>query len=268
MKKSFVSCILILLLLMLPMTAMAAGSGDSEATLNYVTDLYGLLTREEAAHLEAQAKAISQQYQCSIYILVVKDYQDYSYDTFQFAIDTYNNYKLGWGEEKTGVLLMLSMADRDYELLFNGSLTDTAFTEYGRDRMEERIVDNLRNGDYYGGFQTYQNTCAEYLQAALNGKPVDYEKSFSVFHLIPGMFASLISYFSLSAPMRSTGTRHDANAYFAEGRVNLRERSDVFLNRTVTRTPRQTPTQNRGGGGGGGGGSHHSGSFSGRSGKF
>lgn len=258
--------ILLLTFLLVMSTAALAVSarGDDQAILTHVTDTYGLLSQSEKDTLEQQAADISEVYGCSLYILVVKDFTEYSDSTFQFAMDVFDNYKLGWGSERTGVLLMLSMAERDYELLFHGSLTDTAFTEYGRDKMEDRFLNYFRDNDFYGGFREYLSCSAEYLQAAADGHPVDKEKSFPFFAFIPGLLAALGVSGGMTASMHSEGTKKDARGYMVPGSVQLNLRTDQFTHRTVTRTPRQTSSTRSSSGGS----SHHSGGYSGRSGKF
>lgn len=268
MKKKLMMLLLVLVLFVsVPVTALA-GSGDSGARLDYVTDLYGLLSDSQREELEKQAAAVSEAYGCSIYVLVVNNYRDYASDTFQFAMDVYNDYNLGWGSDKNGVLLMLSMAERDYELVFQPDPENDpnpAFTEYGKDLLEDRFLSYFRNNDFFGGFREYIYACGEYLQAAKDGKPIDREKHFSVLYLLPGALVAAITGGALSAPMNSAGKKHNANQYFAANAVELRERTDVFTHRSVVRRPKETSNRSSGGGGGG---SHHSGSFSGRSGKF
>lgn len=260
--KRFLICLLTLLLLVSTAAMAVSARGDDDAKLSYVTDIYGLLSQSEAAALEERASALSENYGCSLYILVVKDYTEYADSTFAFTTDVFDTYKLGWGSEKTGVLLMLSMADRDYELHFHGSLTDAAFTEYGRDKMEERFLQYFRENDFAGGFQEYLTTCGEYLQAERDGNPVD-KKTSPLVAIIPGVLAAMGVGGGMTASMHSEGRKRDADAYIAPGSVKLHAQSDTFTHRTVTRTPRQTSSSRSSSGS-----SHHSGSHSGRSGKF
>lgn len=267
MKKRLL-CVFLLIVMMaavLPMTAAAAGSGDSQARLNYVTDRYGLLTSSEAAALESLASSLSQRYGCSLYILIVRDYSQYASSTFQFAKNEYTEYNLGWGANKEGIMLMLSMSGRDFEVINHGSQTDYALTEYARDVLEDAFLPYFRQDQYFGGFREFLSKCGEILQAAEDGKPLEKPKKFSLLALLPGAIAAAITGSAVSAPMKSVGKKSNANAYLAEGAVNLQERSDVFLHRTVTRVPRQTSS---GSSGGSHGSTHSSGGFSGRSGKF
>lgn len=261
MKKTTLILLTLLLLLTLPVTALAAG--EQHAQLDHVTDLYGLLEEEDAEYLEAFAAQISSRYGVSIYLLVVEDYLVYAPDTFQFAKNVYGQYDLGWGSDREGVMLMLSMDDRDYELLFHGPKTEAAFTEYGRDLLEDRMLNCFRENRFFDGVLEYMNCCDEYLLAAENGKPVDYEQGFSFLFLLPGLIASAVTFTALYFPMHSAGTKRDAGDYITNSKMDLWDQRDIFVNRTVHRRPRNTNS-----GSSSHGSSHHSGGYSGRSGKF
>lgn len=264
-RRMLVWILAILLLGSISITAYAAGTN---AQLHYVTDEAGLLTQEQKAELENRAAEISARYNLGVYIIVVENYRNYSNysEIYDCCIDLYDRYQLGWGDDHAGTTLMLSMNGRDYALDFNSSRADYAFTESGRDQMENRFLSYFRSNDFYGGFREYLDCCEEYLEAAKSGNPVEYKTSkkdgLGIFSVIPGLIASLATGTAMAAPMRSAGTKHDANQYIVPGSLELRQQSDMFLHRTVSRRPRETNS-------GGSGSSHHSsGSHSGRSGKF
>lgn len=162
-----------LLLLTVPMVAFAAAD-DSDSKLRYMTDAANLLTDDQDRALESRAQEISQEYGFSVYIIAVDDYRVYSTKTdfWDASVELYDSYELGWGPEKAGAVLLLSMNERDFCLHFNSDQANTVFTEAGRDRIEDRVLPYLRENDYYGGFNEYLNCCQEYLEAARNGTPI------------------------------------------------------------------------------------------------
>ena len=265
--------------LVLLLTCMVFPMCFAQGTFPFITDKAGLLTAEEVRALEDRASEISTRYEMGVYIIALDDFQKYSnYRSISnAAMDIYDSYGLGLGEDKAGVTLMLSMAERDYKLDFYGSRADYAFTEAGRDRMEERIVSFLRYGDYYGAFSAWLDLCDSYLRAAKDGNPVgqgepssaDWQEDsegMGFLAVIPGIVAAALTGAVLVAPMRTAGQKANANDYVVDGSLELTRRSDMFLRRTVTRRPRQNNSGNRPGGGGG---VHYSGGgHSGRSGKF
>lgn len=274
MKRRIAIVISVLLLL----ACMAVPVCFAEGTFPHVTDKAGLLTAQELSALEDRAAGISSRYDLGVYIIALDDFQRYSnsHSISNAVIDIYDSYGLGMGEDKAGVTLMLSMAERDYVLDFFGSRADYAFTEAGRDRMEDRVVSYLRSNNYYGAFTAWLDLCESYLRSAENGTPVGQGEPSSADRrsdsegmgflvVIPGIIAAALTAAILAAPMRTAGQKTDANAYVVDGSLELTRRSDMFLRRSVTRRPRQDNHNSRPGGGS----VHYSGGgHSGRSGKF
>ncbi len=268
MKKRYVAFFLAALLVL---GSLAVCAFATQAQLNYVTDEAGLFSAEELAKLESRAKAISEEYNFGVYIVTLPDYRDYtsSSSIAACAMELYDGYTLGWGSDRGGTMLLLSMQERDFNLDFNSSRANGIFTEPGRDAMETRFIRYFRNDDFYGGFREYLTTCEEYLRAAQEGHPVGEEESHAspALALIPGGIAALLVGLFTTAPMRTAKVQRDADQY-RYGRLNLRRRSDMFLHRTVTRSPRNTESSGSGSSGGAHSSSYSSGSHSGRSGKF
>lgn len=263
MKRRYFAALFALMLLV---GCFAVSAAATQAQLSYVTDESGMFSDSERTTLENRAAAISEKYNFGVYIIVLPDYTQYTYSSSveTCAKELYDEYDLGWGSDNAGVLLLLSMAERDFNVNYNSSRSNQIFTEYGRDMLENRVIPFFRENDFYRGFLEYLDVCEEYLLAAQNGNPVDAEAS-PALALIPGGIAALLVGLLTSAPMRSAKQQRAADQYVAQGGLNLRRRSDMFLHRTVTRTPRNT---NSGSSGGSHSHSYSSGSHSGRSGKF
>lgn len=271
----------ILLMAALLVSCFAVSALATQAQLNYVTDEAGLFTDTERGTLESRAQEISERYNFGVYIITLPDYRDYttSSSVETCAMELYDDNTLGWGSDRAGTMLLLSMQERDFDLDFYSSRANRIFTEVSRDRMEDRFIPYFRNDNFYGGYMEYLNTCEEYLQAAEEGHPVGEgesrrsgqdEKASPALALIPGGIAALLVGIFTSAPMHSAKQQRDANQY-VRGRLNLRRRSDMFLNRTVSRSPRNTESRSSGSSGSSGGSHSHSyssGGHSGRSGKF
>ena len=153
MKKKITLSLLLALCLVLSLGGTALASG--EMAVPYVTDAAGLLTQDEVLALEAQAEQIAEDYGCAPYILGVENYRDYedTYDVFEAGMNLYERWELGHGPEKNGLLLILSMAERDHALVTYGSVTHQAFTDYGQEALREQFLENFHNDDWAGGFQ-------------------------------------------------------------------------------------------------------------------
>ena len=281
MKKKpngFVSVLLALCLLLAPMTVFA----ESNAQLNYVTDDAGILTDSQWEDLEQRAQQVSEEYQCGVYMITVDDYTDYSTESVYTADYTiYHNYEMGMGEDRDGIMILLSMEDRDYAMFVYGPKASEVFNAYGQEQLETYFLDNFRDDDWYGGFGDYIDACSNYLQLAEQGTPVsapedydsgdyeDYEatpgENFGVSFLMAlgiSCVISIIICLLLLLKMHTVHQKTEANDYVAE-KLKLSRKEDRYTHTTQTRrkiereSSSSSSTHSESGGGG-----------SGRSGKF
>ena len=167
MKKRLFSIVLYLMLLLsLCVTAYAADG-------YYLIDEPGLLTQEEAETLESRAAELTDRYGIGVYIAIVNDFTDYASDCETAAQELYLSNGFGVGDNQNGIMLFLSMADRDYDLAAHGTDAHLAFTDYGKEQLAEEFLDDFRYDDWYTGFEDYLSTCDRMLSAAEQGQPVD-----------------------------------------------------------------------------------------------
>lgn len=241
-------------------------SVSAEGNYFYVTDDSGILSDEQNQLLEQMAGQVSRQHQFGVYVVTVDNFQINGNSHLRdYGENLYRNRSLGFGEDKEGILLILSTSARDYSIVFPTGEYRRIFTEYGLNQLEESVVSYLRNDDYYGAFREFVSLCDTYLTAYENGEPIDEGNEFAILAgLISGGVAALLVGLGMSAPMHSAGLKHNANQYVVAGGLELHRRSDMFLHRSVTRVPRQTQSSSSGHSS-----THHSsGGFSSRSGKY
>lgn len=280
MKKRMILFLMVALLLsclVLPVTG-------EQAQTNYVMDEAGLLTASEQKYLENRAAEISENSRIGVYIVILSDYRDDSNTTnFEsFAMDFYDDHNLGWGEDNAGIMLLLSMAERDYDLDVNSIRARGIFTESALDSLEDAFLPDFRWDDFYSGFSDYLTKCEKIMLRKNQELSIGIiggadgpthimlhsrvDSSTLLVAAIVGAVVALLVGLLLCSPMKSAKQKRDADQYVTRAGLNLRRHSDMFLHRTVTRRPRQTESTSHGSSGG----SHHysSGSHSGRSGKF
>ena len=150
---------------------------------------------------------------------------------------------LGYGEGKDGVMLVLGTYDRCYWLLAYGEKGNYAFTDYAKDWMSERFLDNFGNDDWYGGFKEYIIDCDYILGEAAKGKPVDiyYEETdigvegYGV-ALIAGIIIAFIVCSIFKSQMKTANIATNAKGYFNRNAVEITNRYNHLLHTTVTRT--------------------------------
>ncbi len=275
--KRRLACILLAALLLLGLCCTAfAEAPATEPQLWNITDTVGLLTSDEDLTLEARAEEISAQYGVGIYLLILEDYSEYYDDPYETAYELYHQNTLGMGEDRDGVILLMSMSDRKYATFFYGPKAEYAFDAYGQELMEEEFLDDFRDDDWYDGFEDYLEVCDEYLARAEAGDPVRGDYSSAGGSDGSGIGTTILVCLGISAviamivclilrgKMKSVRKGTHADAYVT-GSLNLTASRDQYTHTTETRTKIEHESSDSGGGGSsacsGGGGSGRSGSF-------
>ena len=241
-------------------TVITEPSGD--ANMNYVLDFADLLGYDEWSALEARAAEISSRLGCGVYVITLSDYADYGSDIESVIEDSFHELKLGEAFGGNGIVLMLSLNDRDYATFVYGEQAEYAFSDYGLKRLEDTFLDNFADNDWNGGFSDYISTCAEYLELAANGDPVRQSPTFAIVICVAAScLIALLICRMLKKKMQSVKKKVEANEYVAGG-LKLTGSQDNFTH--ITETRRKIEKNNSGGSSSfsGSGGGH------GRSGKF
>lgn len=275
MKRKLI-CALLALVAMLCMAIPAAAEEEVGCVL---FDVDNFFTDEEWLALDSRGEELASRYDCGVYLVVLEDFTRYSDGTVEDCAEAiYTAYDLGSGAGRDGVMLLLSMADRDYALIAYGDRGNAAFTDYGKDVISDEFLPYFRVDDWYGGFTAYQNACEELLWQAENGQPVDvpgYTGGEESRGLSDGGKAGVtallscapaaIACQSMKGKMKSARKKTTAGRYVRSGGVNLYASSDLFTGRTqsVRTIQRESGTRS-----GGGGTTVRSSGFSGKSGKF
>ena len=289
MKKLFLILLLTALLLCL---ALPAAAQQREV---FVLDPDGFLVQEDVLALNETAAEISARYNCGVYAAVFGDMGQYGYSDIEaFSEAVYHELELGYSEGNDGILLVLSMAERDYDLTAYGDFANTAVTDYGRGVLSGQFLDNFRSNDWAGGFSDYINYAGELLGLAAAGEPLDVSATdfgggddyeYAAFRtqktvaqrlrqylpagIIVGLCASLIYCSSLKRKMKSTQTAMEADRYVCKSGVRMTSSVDKYSHSTVVRQHIEHSSSSGTRSGSGGGGTHvNSSGFSHSSGKF
>lgn len=261
MKKRILS-----LLLALCITALLAGSVcalASEPQLPYVMDAAELLSDETELKLTQMALQVEEKYGVGVYMVSVEDYRALDpAGVYEATYGIYHAYTMGAGDGREGIMLLLSMNERDFAIFRYGEKTAYAFNEYGLAKLEEEFLDNFAEDDWSGGFEDYIRTCASYLESAEAGEPVS--KSPVTMILIFAGISLLIAAIVCAVLLGQMKTVHKKTSAedYAVGSVYLTGQLDQFTHRTETRRKIERSSSS------GSGSSESGGGGSGRSGKF
>lgn len=236
-------------------------------SMSYVFDHSHMLTDTQRAELEAQAKEISLRHHCGVYVAFVDDYTVYSDGggVYKTTYQLYHGDQLGMGDDRDGIIILLSMAERDYAMFVYGTYAETAFNNYGQEKLEKAFLGNFKEDDWYGGVSNYLSTCDEYLTRADAGKPVRESPALLiVIAVVASCFLSGAICLFLKRSMKTVHQKVEANEYVAPGGLQLSKQYDRYTHTTEVRSKISSSDDSSSSGtsscSGGGG--------SGRSGKF
>ena len=247
-------------------TAESQTQEPTGADMNYIFDLSDQLSYEEWAELEARASDISQRHGCGVYAAFVDDFTEYGggNDVYKTTYQLYHASELGMGADRDGIIILLSMDDRDYAMFVYGDYAEYAFDRYGQKELEDAFLGYFGDNDWYGGVSHYLDTCDEYLTRAEEGKPVR-KNTLPIYLIVVAASCAIAGGICLMLKwqMKTVHKKAEANEYVAAGGLNLTKQYDRYTHTTETRrkihddSDSDSGTSSCSGGGG-----------SGRSGKF
>ena len=124
--------------------AMAAAQNETR-----VFDQGNLLAPSAVADLENRAADFRQRYRMDLVILTTTDTRGKT--SRAFADDFYDDNDFGSGSDKSGLLLLIDMDNRQAYISTSGRAIAT-FTDYRIERILDAQFPKLKSGDYYNAF--------------------------------------------------------------------------------------------------------------------
>ena len=230
MTRKIVSLLLALMLCLSLTIAVSAASGE-----RFLYDEADLLSRDEEGKLAQRLEQVSRDTGAQLVIVTlpsveggdVTAYTDYLYDSMGF----------GYGQYRDGVLLLVSMSPRRYEILSNGYAAD-AIGSWEISSLCGIMDLYLPDGSYYTAFYYFINECEDYLDYYQNGSPFRVGRSL-VISLVIGLGVGLIVAFVLKGQLKTVRSQYRAHDYVRAGSMKVNIQRDIFLFRNVTRTRRE-----------------------------
>ncbi len=252
MKKK-ISAILFAIVLCLSATiSVLTVAADGFANqYSRVVDMANLLTDSEEAALIEKLDEISLRQNMDVIVATTEDLEAYS--IIEYADRLYDNCQFGYGSDKDGLLLLISMEDRDWYISTRG-YGITAFTDAGIEYIGEQIKSELSNGNYAAAFTSYAELCDDFITQAQSGKPYDKgslpRKPLSLIWIpiaiIIGFVIANIVVGNMKSKLKTVRAQASANNYMKSGSMNITDSRDLFLYRTVTRTEKPKESSSSG----------------------
>ena len=206
----------------------------------YIFDEYDLLTYDEIMDLDDMAREVIQRHDCGVYVMIVDDYTRYgSGDVIDVAGQLYDQYDLGEGARRSGVMLLLSMDERDYAIYVMGAGED-AMGSYVRDMLAERFKDDFADNNWSAGLEDYIRGCDEFLtpdedgdfQEVDSGREVD--SGGIIISIVVGCLVALIVCLILKGKMKTAVKAVQADEYVVPGGIAITNRWDCYTHTTTT----------------------------------
>ncbi len=184
-----------------------------------LVDKERLLTDSEAEALSVRLKEIGDAYRCDVVIVTVSTLGRKTSEAYADDFFDYNGY--GYGavpddngvtRDGNGILLLLSMEDRDFAISTSG-YGIKAFTDYGiQTYLEPLFLPYLSSNDYSGGFTAFANGCDDLLKYASEGVPYDYRRIY-----IEGWTDGML--LSLNDRAESVANEYGVGIYYLENKA-------------------------------------------------
>lgn len=242
MKKK-ISVILFVIVLCLSMALpVFAAEADGFADKYYrVVDMADLLTDGDEETLIEKLDEISLRQNIDVVIATTDDLEGYS--VRDYADLLYEQCQFGYGSDKDGLMLLISMEDHDWYISTCG-YGITAFTDAGIEYIGKQIKSDLSDGNYAAAFSSYAELCDNFITQARNGDPYDNgnlpREPLSLIWipiaLVIGFVIAKIIVGNMKSKLKTVRAQAAANSYVKNGSMNITESRDLFLYHTVTRT--------------------------------
>ena len=275
-KKKIWCCLFSLLWMFVLIFPVMASEIPSERQKPLLVDEAGLLSEEESSTLINKLEEISQRQKNEVAVVTVNSLEGKTAEAYADDYYDYNGY--GYGENDDGLLLLVSMGEREWAVTTYGYCHTVAFTDAGLDYISSEFRRKLSSGEYAKAFDCFAGLCDDFLTQAATGEPYDVDNmpkgKVSPFWLYTDLVVAFFISFGIvkgkSRNLKSVKKQESAKAYERGGSLSLRRSTDSFVNRIVTQKTIRNE-KNSSSGSSGGSSSHISSSgrsHGGTSGKF
>lgn len=218
----------------------AENETDAAENAVFVLDSQQVLTQEQAAALNAKCLALTKQYQCAIYVVTTDTLVNA--DAYDDAKALYQDGDFGYGDDRSGILILNVVGDRQYAVIAYGRGNEI-LTDYGREALiADYLVPQLKAGDYNAAFDSSVDRIGEYMADHAAGTPYDVsggdsEESNTVNGIIIigiPLLIALIACLIMKAQMKTAVEATQADDYLLRDQFHVTKSEDHFLYQTVT----------------------------------
>lgn len=290
MNKKILSVSLALVLFaFLCVTGFAVTENVTEIDVNKhrLIDNAHLLSFSEENELLAELDKFSERDELDFAIFTTESLGSMSVEAY--AERAFDLYGYGYGESLDGILLVISMENRDFDIYAHGN-AENIFTAQIREYIASQFTPYLSSGEYKEAFSKFiylSELCVsnpQYIQSQIDDYDYSYDYNYDyntniaerpdslpiktgLVAIVIGVVIAILIVLKMVSKLKTVHHQKDADSYVVQGGMNVTESRDMFLYHTVTRTAKPKNTSNGSHSGGGfsssssSGGSHTSGKF-------
>lgn len=244
MRKTFFALMLAALSMfgILTLSAVPVFPASAADDLPRLVDMADLLSDNEEAELSSLLDEISNRQQVDVVVVTATSMDGASAVVYADDFYDYNGY--GYGDERDGILLLISMDERDWYISTHG-FAITAITDVGREYISEMFVNDLSMGDYAVSFTNFARLCDNFITQAKSGEPYDVDnlpkEPFEPILSLATAFAiafiiALISTGIMKGQLKTVHSQTAAEGYMKQDSMKLTRKSDLFLYQKVDRS--------------------------------
>lgn len=267
-KKIWILIVSLVLCLCMTVSAFAEDRPDFSEKYNRVMDEAGLLTDSQRVALTEKIDEVRSRQRMDIVILTVSTLNGSTPSAY--ADDVFDDCGFGYGENRDGLLLLISTEDNDWYISTHG-YGIIAFTNAGIQFIGKQMKEDLSDGNFNAAFESFVGLCDDFITQARAGSPYDThnlpQEPLSLIwipiSIVLGIFLALAVVRGMKAKLKTVRFQAAAGSYMKAGSLNVTESRDLFLYHTVSRTAKpkndssggsSTHTSSSGSTHGGGGG--------------
>ena len=171
----------------------------------------------------------------------------------EYADGLYEYCEYGYGKNRDGLLLLISIEDNDWYISTHG-YGITAFTDAGIQYIGSQMKESLSDGDFAAAFNTFAELCDDFITKARAGTPYDTsdlpKEPLSLIwipiSIAVGVLVAIIAVGTMKAKLKTVRFQAAAGSYMKDGSLKITESRDLFLYNSVSRT--EKPKNNSSGG--------------------
>lgn len=227
----------------------------------YVIDEAALLSEDAYWELDGILSEISDKHNVDVVVVTVDDYYDYGCsDPEDFACWAFETVDYGRGINDSGVILILSMAERDWYIAGFGDC-ETSINNDAIEMIGDAVVPYLSDGDYLGGFSRYAQLCDTLMTSAANGDVYKTPMNWPVVimsSVVVGLALAGIVVGMMKRKLKSVAMQRSAANYVVDGSMHVTRANERYLYSSVVSRPKPEKSSSSSSGGGrshsGGGG--------------